>query len=150
MVEMVAAINRQNFSGAQQVTCWTCHHGLDLPTTSIALDKLYGEPNDEKRDIVATGEGVPPATQILDQYIQAMGGAQKLSGLKSFIATGTQRRLCRFGRQRRIPDFCPGARSPRHVDQLSGSPGPRHQRLDLRRENRLDQPAADPCWEYGS
>ena len=88
MVEMVAAINRQNFSGAQQVTCWTCHHGLDLPTTSIALDKLYGEPNDEKRDIVATGEGVPPATQFLDQYIQAMGGAEKLNGLKSLIATG--------------------------------------------------------------
>jgi len=88
MVEMVASINRQNFSGAQQVTCWTCHHGLDLPTTSVALDKLYGEPNDEKRDIVATGQGVPPAIQILDQYIQALGGAQKLNALKSFIATG--------------------------------------------------------------
>ncbi len=88
MVEMVAAINRQNFSGAQMVTCWTCHHGLDLPTTSIALDKLYGEPNDERRDIIPTGEGVPPAAQILDEYIQAMGGAQKLAGLKSFLATG--------------------------------------------------------------
>jgi Photosynthetic reaction centre cytochrome C subunit len=88
MVEMVAAINRSNFSGAQQVTCWTCHHGLDLPTTSIALDKLYGEPNDEKRDVVVPAQGMPPATQILDQYIQAIGGAQKLSGLKSFIATG--------------------------------------------------------------
>src|SRR5579871_6121420 len=43
MVEMVAAINKQNFAGAQQVTCWTCHHGLDLPTTSVSLDKLYGE-----------------------------------------------------------------------------------------------------------
>src|SRR5690348_2848513 len=88
MVEMVAAVNRQNFSGAQMVTCWTCHHGLDLPTTSIALDKLYGEPNDERRDIVTRGEGVPPAAQILDEYIQAMGGAQKLAGLKSFLATG--------------------------------------------------------------
>ena len=79
MVEMVATINKQNFAGAQQVTCWTCHHGLDLPTTSIALDKLYGEPNDEKRDVVVAAEGEPPATQILDQYIQAMGGAQKLA-----------------------------------------------------------------------
>ena len=88
MVEMVAAINRQNFAGAQMVTCWTCHHGLDLPTTSIALDKLYGEPNDERRDVVVAAEGEPPATQILDQYIQAMGGAQKLGSVKSFIATG--------------------------------------------------------------
>jgi hypothetical protein len=37
---------------------------------------------------VATGEGVPSATQILDQYVQAIGGAQKLNGLKSLIATG--------------------------------------------------------------
>ena len=88
MVEMVAAINKQNFGGAQMVTCWTCHHGLDLPTTSISLDKLYGEPNDEKRDIVLAAEGEPPAARILDQYIEAMGGAQKLAGLKTFISTG--------------------------------------------------------------
>ncbi len=88
MVEMVAAINKQNFAGAQQVTCWTCHHGLDLPTTSISLDKLYGEPNDEKRDVVVAAKGEPPASEILDQYIQAMGGAQKLAGVTSFIASG--------------------------------------------------------------
>ena len=88
MVEMVAAINRQHFGGAQEVTCWTCHHGQDAPATSIALDKLYGAPNDEKGDIVEAAEGVPPASQILDQYIQALGGAEKLASLKSYIVTG--------------------------------------------------------------
>ncbi len=88
MVDMVATINKENFGGAQMVTCWTCHHGLDQPTTSIALDKLYGAPNDEKLDIVTPDKSEPPATQILDEYIQAVGGAQKLAGLKSFIATG--------------------------------------------------------------
>ena len=88
MVEMVAAINSQHFGGTQVVTCWTCHHGLEVPTTSIALDKLYGEPNDEKGDIVGAAEGEPPATQILDEYIQAMGGAQKLAAVRSFISTG--------------------------------------------------------------
>ena len=56
-------INKTFFGGAQMVTCWTCHHGLDLPTTSIALDKLYGEPPDEKRDIVVTQDGEPPANR---------------------------------------------------------------------------------------
>lgn len=88
MVEMVAAINRQHFGGAQEVTCWTCHHGQDAPATSIALDKLYGAPNDEKGDVIEAAEGVPPASQILDQYIQALGGAEKLAGLKSYIVTG--------------------------------------------------------------
>src|SRR6185295_1361058 len=27
MIEMVATINRTNFSGVQRVTCYTCHHG---------------------------------------------------------------------------------------------------------------------------
>ncbi len=89
MVEMVAGINRTNFGGAQMVTCWTCHHGRNLPSTTIGLDTLYGTPNDEKSDIVAPAEGVPSATQILDKYIEAVGGTQKLAGLTSFIATGS-------------------------------------------------------------
>ena len=31
MVRMVQAINRDNFSGRQVVTCWTCHHLRDIP-----------------------------------------------------------------------------------------------------------------------
>ena len=89
MVEMVAAINRTNFAGVQSVTCFTCHHGRDLPTTTIALDTLYGPPSEEHPDMVAVGQGVPTATQIFDKYIAAIGGAQRLAGLTSFVATGT-------------------------------------------------------------
>lgn len=89
MVDMVAAINKTYFNGAQNVTCFTCHHGRDLPTTTIALDTLYGPPNPEQSDIIQVGQGMPPATQILDKYIEAVGGAQKLAGLKTWIATGT-------------------------------------------------------------
>jgi photosynthetic reaction center cytochrome c subunit len=88
MVEMVAVINKTNFGGAQMVTCWTCHHGREVPTTSITLDHLYGPPYDEKDDIVLPGKGVPSATQTLDKYIAASGGVQKLAALKSYIATG--------------------------------------------------------------
>jgi len=89
MVEMLANINRTNFGGAQMVTCWTCHHGRNLPATSISLDALYSTPNEEKSDIVAVAEGQPSATEILDKYIAAVGGAERLAGLTSYIATGT-------------------------------------------------------------
>jgi len=89
MVEMVATIDRANFAGVQRVTCFTCHHGRDVPTTTIGLDALYGPPNEEKSDLVTPGQGVASAIQILDKYIQAVGGAQKLAGLTSFVATGT-------------------------------------------------------------
>jgi len=87
MVEMVATINRTNFAGVQKVTCWTCHHGRDIPATTIALDNLYDTPNSEKDDIVKSESG-QSADQILDKYIAALGGAQRLAGLNSFIATG--------------------------------------------------------------
>jgi photosynthetic reaction center cytochrome c subunit len=91
MTEMVAVINKTNFGGVQMVTCWTCHHGRDIPATTIALDTLYAAPNDEKDDIVPKDpQPQVSAEQVLDKYIQALGGAQKLAGLTSFIATGTQ------------------------------------------------------------
>lgn len=89
MVEMVAKINRESFGGAQMVTCWTCHHGLEVPVTSIALDKLYGAPNDEKADVIEAVPDEPPASKILDDYIEAMGGAKKLAGIRSFIVSGS-------------------------------------------------------------
>jgi len=89
MVEMVAAINRANFGGAQKVTCWSCHHGRDVPATSVALDKWYDAPNEEFDDLLRADENEPPVDQIFDKYLQALGGTAKLSTIRSFVATGT-------------------------------------------------------------
>jgi hypothetical protein len=88
MIEMVATINRTNFPGVNKVTCWTCHHGRDVPASTIALDNLYDTPNSEKDDLVKAQTEGPTATQILDKYIAAIGGAQRLAGLNSVIITG--------------------------------------------------------------
>jgi photosynthetic reaction center cytochrome c subunit len=87
MVEMVAVINRTNFAGAQLVTCYTCHHARDIPATTIALDNLYSTPNQERDDVIKAVPGESTA-KILDKYLQAIGGAQRLNGLTSYIATG--------------------------------------------------------------
>jgi len=97
MVEMVANINRTNFAGVQRVTCWTCHHGGEIPATTIALDNLYATPVMEDSDVVLPGVGQPSADQILDKYIQAVGGAQRLAGLTSFVATGISAGYGGFG-----------------------------------------------------
>src|SRR5436309_7553988 len=47
MVQMVTAINRDNFNGRQVVTCWSCHRGRDRPVTTMTLDVVYGPPSDE-------------------------------------------------------------------------------------------------------
>jgi len=109
MIEMVATINKTNFSGVQMVTCYTCHHGRDVPVTSIPLDRVYSGPPPEDDDVVPPAVGGPTATQILDKYLEAMGGTQRLNGLTSFIATGTSDGYGGFGGE---GDFTIYAKSP--------------------------------------
>jgi hypothetical protein len=109
MIEMVATINKQNFSGVQMVTCYTCHHARDIPVTSIPLDRVYSAPPIEDDDVVPKAVSGPTADQILDKYIQAMGGAQRLAGLTSYIATGTSEGYGGFGGE---ADFIVYAKAP--------------------------------------
>jgi photosynthetic reaction center cytochrome c subunit len=89
MVDMVSTLNRTNFGGVQRVTCWTCHHGRITPATTISLDAWYDTPNLEIDDTVRQEDGQPSVDQVLEKYMQARGGAQRLASLTSFVATGT-------------------------------------------------------------
>src|SRR5262249_26125152 len=51
----------------------------------------------EDDDIVPPGVGQPSADEILNKYIQAVGGAQRLAGLTSFVATGASQGYGGFG-----------------------------------------------------
>jgi len=88
MVSMVAAINQSNFGGRQLVTCWTCHRNRDKPLVTPTLATIYGTPTIEPDDVVTQFPGADPAESILDRYIQASGGAQRLAGLTSISARG--------------------------------------------------------------
>jgi Photosynthetic reaction centre cytochrome C subunit len=97
MVRMVAAINRDNFSGRQVVTCYSCHHGRDKPLTSPTVESVYSPPATEWDDYLAQAEGQPPAEQIIDRYLDAIGGPRRLAAVRSFIATGTSVGFGGFG-----------------------------------------------------
>ena len=92
MMLMVKAINQANFGGAHRVTCWTCHRSDTQPPETPSLAVQNGavaerDPNDvEVPDEPVPG---PTADQILDKYIQALGGAERLAGLTSLTAKGT-------------------------------------------------------------
>ena len=94
MVQMVNAINRDNFRGQQVVTCWTCHRGAQAPATTPTLDAIYNPaPVFVPPDVLPVANpataGTPPADQILDNYIKALGGAANLAKLTSYTAKGT-------------------------------------------------------------
>jgi len=89
MVNMVATINQTNFGGRQLVTCWTCHRNRDKPLATPTLATIYGMPTVEPDDVITSFPGLPSPESILDRYIQASGGAQRVAGLTSISAKGT-------------------------------------------------------------
>ena len=97
MVNMVAAINRDNFGGRQLVTCWTCHRNRDKPLVTPVMATIYGTPPFEPDDLIVQAPGAPSPESILDRYIQAIGGAQRLAGLTTFVGKGTSVGFGGFG-----------------------------------------------------
>ncbi len=97
MVTMVQKINKENFGGAQMVTCWTCHRNRDRPLVTPLMEVIYGEPALVQDDVVVSTPGLPKPETILDKFIEASGGAQRLAGLTSFVGRGTSVGFGGFG-----------------------------------------------------
>ena len=97
MVQMMTAINSDNFQGRQMVTCWSCHHGRDRPATTPSLEFMYGPATQEMDDVLTQMPGQPTAGQIIDKYLQVIGGAERLGGLKSYVAKGVSVGFGGFG-----------------------------------------------------
>ena len=89
MLLMTQEINRTHFGGRQVITCYSCHRGMHRPRVTPSLVALYAAPPDEPDDIVDPAPGAPPADQIFNTYLAAIGGASRVASLTSFTARGT-------------------------------------------------------------
>jgi photosynthetic reaction center cytochrome c subunit len=84
MMRMMMAINKNNFNGQQEVTCYTCHRGNAIPATTLVLPE---ETKDVESDIAPQ---LPSVDQIVTKYVQALGGEQALRKITTRVITGTQ------------------------------------------------------------
>jgi len=90
MVTMMASINKTHFGGRQVVTCYSCHRGSARPRATADLAELYGTPpGADPNGVFEQAPNAPRAEQVLDTFIQAIGGAQRVAALKSYVAKGT-------------------------------------------------------------
>ena len=91
MILMVNAINKGSFGGRRALTCYSCHRGAEHPKVVPSLADQYTVPVEDPNEIeiVKDAPQGPSADQILDRYIQALGGAERLANLTSFAGQGT-------------------------------------------------------------
>ena len=89
MMEMMFAINKENFEGHRDVTCYSCHRGAADPVaTPIISDE---EPKPEAPGAKAAADAkpvLPPSDQLLDKYLAAIGGDAALQKVTSRVEKG--------------------------------------------------------------
>jgi photosynthetic reaction center cytochrome c subunit len=113
MMTMMLAINKQNFDGRLEVTCYTCHKGSHDPASAPtptgqysaagstafyrptappigATDEVMSEAyKDEMQKEAAVAAALPKPEQILARYVSALGGEQALRKVTSRVITST-------------------------------------------------------------
>jgi hypothetical protein len=97
MINMMMAINRDNFEGRREVTCYSCHReSADPVSTPIITDEGPRLEGEEGKKAEETKAALPAAEQLIDKYLAAIGGAEALQKITSRVQKGT---LTAFGGQ---------------------------------------------------
>ena len=89
MIRMVFAINKENFDGRTAVTCNTCHRGQEHPVNTPAIGQAQFDDTTHGSDHHGPQEALPSAAEVLDRYIQALGGRAALEAVRSRVSRGT-------------------------------------------------------------
>jgi hypothetical protein len=98
MMEMMFAINKDNFEGRREVTCYSCHRGSADPIGTPLVMAEGAKPGtgeakqaEETKDegAEATNASGPSADQLFDKYLQAAGGAAATEKITSRVMKGT-------------------------------------------------------------
>lgn len=89
MIVMMRAINKQYFGGEPRMSCFTCHRGQDRPGSIPSLAIQYGELVDDPSAMALFPDTRNTPEQVFTKYMTALGGAQRVAALMSYVATGT-------------------------------------------------------------
>src|SRR5437016_1943252 len=89
MILMMRKINQENFKGALEVNCSTCHQGKTKPTTTAPLARI-----DFSKALAPTaGESpapMPSVDELLGKYVQALGGKDKVEKMQTLAMKGSR------------------------------------------------------------
>ncbi len=88
MIEMANAINKENFEGKREVTCFSCHRGaahpVGTPLVAVEGEKPPMGEHDKKADA-----SLPAADDVFAKYLSAAGGAAAIQKITSRVEKGT-------------------------------------------------------------
>jgi photosynthetic reaction center cytochrome c subunit len=88
MIEMMMNINKENFEGHREVTCYSCHRGSVNPVSVpiISAEQKIPEMMAGKEAEKTT---LPKPGALLEKYLAAVGGADALNKITSRVQKGS-------------------------------------------------------------
>jgi hypothetical protein len=100
MITMTLAINKANFNGRSEVSCFTCHRGRNNPVGVPALPLPEPAPRQGRGPGGGQGGQAPgggatatapqvTADDVLNKYVAALGGQAAIDKLKTRVMKGT-------------------------------------------------------------
>jgi Photosynthetic reaction centre cytochrome C subunit len=89
MIQMMRAINKENFSGNTVVNCYTCHRGQTQTATAPPAN-LALPPPDAGLAVAKPSTPLPSSDEIIDRYIRAIGGVAAIDKIKTRASHGTE------------------------------------------------------------
>jgi photosynthetic reaction center cytochrome c subunit len=86
MMQMMFAINQNNFDGRQEVTCYSCHRGSPKPVSiPVISDSVPRALNAEAAPLQPNPPDLPKPDEIVQKYAAALGGTDAIAKLKSLV-----------------------------------------------------------------
>ena len=86
-LQIMRALNDTNFGGKRVINCATCHRGETRPASVVTLRQ---NPFASKRGGLDASATLPTVDEILDKYVQAIGGRKKIGTLQSLTMKGAR------------------------------------------------------------
>ncbi len=88
MITMVLGINKNNFRGNTEVSCYTCHRSRTSPqgVPTLPIPEVMRPAAAAEG---ATKEALPSVDQVLTRYLDAIGGSAAVDKLKTRTMKGT-------------------------------------------------------------
>jgi photosynthetic reaction center cytochrome c subunit len=92
MIRMVLALDKDQFQGQRAVTCYTCHRGSEKPVSIPMVDSTAPYVSEARSAGEQTPGGrtnLPSADDVIEKYVQAVGGAAAVKNVSSRVESGT-------------------------------------------------------------
>lgn len=92
MIRMMFALDKDEFQGQRAVTCYTCHRGSARPVSIPMIGSAAAYVSEARSNAEQAASGrtnLPSADEVMEKYVQALGGAGAVQNVLSRVESGT-------------------------------------------------------------